>query len=689
MCSMCRRLFFVFVVLAVSCPLYAEVDHLYQAPWWSWYLGGPSGFGADYTDLAVDPNADTGNVVYGTRVDGGIDRMWTAEYLGWQWQADPIYIDDGATLLTTLYRQIEDCNASGFFYALRAEGGIDLIYQDEFWQWHADNMYIDEGATLLTTLYTDFDVDYNTPDSAGFGLRSEADGNGIDRIWRDQYWLWHADPIYTNDGTVLLTTLYTDFASNSQGGSSGLALRAGGGIDTLYADQWYQWHADRIYTNDGTVLLETLYTAIVANSQASTWFALRAVGGIDYLYADQWNQWHADKLWTNDGTVELTTLYTSIASDQDQSPLVYATKASGGVDAISQDVGWQWHADPILIEGGAAYDEICHDIVHSPASSPQGDLFVAWGLPQCVPLFTPETDIDHDCQVNLSDFAVIADDWLLGEYYVTSTAPNSLGLVAYYKFELDTDDSASYPTGPYPGTMGVDPCNPAWVSGRIDNFALEFDGDGDYINCGTFNPSETTGQLTISLWADWKGTNGNYQTMVSKRNAWDSNSMMWQLYTGSLDNDTSIKFATQSNGSWFEDVNIPQNLGQWGQWTHVAVTYDGNEVVLYIDGLNVSPAVPFTMDNGTTADVVIGASQSNGNESFNGRLDDIRIYDYALSHAEVAYLALEGPGEQVLHSLQSYGNLSNDEPEGSRIVDFKDIAVLAEDWLSEYYYTLP
>jgi hypothetical protein len=65
---------------------------------------------------------------------------------------------------------------------------------------------------------------------------------------------------------------------------------------------------------------------------------------------------------------------------------------------------------------------------------------------------------------------------------------------------------------------------------------------------------------------------------------------------------------------------------------------------------------------------------------FNGMLDDLRIYDYALTDGEI--LSLAGVGE-VYYPLTSPANIYDEEPINSKKVNFKDLAVLADEWLQE------
>jgi hypothetical protein len=88
------------------------------------------------------------------------------------------------------------------------------------------------------------------------------------------------------------------------------------------------------------------------------------------------------------------------------------------------------------------------------------------------------------------------------------------------------------------------------------------------------------------------------------------------------------------------------------------------------------------------------AAEFNGRPNatgyFEGDLDDVRIYDRALSQAEIAYLADVSPDDGQLHiAVPSVANIRDDEAEGSRVVNFKDFAVLMGQWLDAGLWPAP
>ena len=71
-------------------------------------------------------------------------------------------------------------------------------------------------------------------------------------------------------------------------------------------------------------------------------------------------------------------------------------------------------------------------------------------------------------------------------------------------------------------------------------------------------------------------------------------------------------------------------------------------------------------------------------ETFNGELDEIRIYDHALTPSEIAYLADTSPEDgEVYTLLPSVAEIYDGEAKGQRAINFRDFAILTSVWLEE------
>jgi len=250
----------------------------------------------------------------------------------------------------------------------------------------------------------------------------------------------------------------------------------------------------------------------------------------------------------------------------------------------------------------------------------------------------PAGDFTEDYLVDFEDLKILADDWLVSGYDLAG--PLSTGLVSRYGFDGNAFDTAG-------GNHGTEVGNPTYTPGRYDQ-AISLDGDGDYVNCGNDASFNITDAITISIWL--KGTFDN---------TWDSiieKGYNWLLCRGAGDNAV---FFCLGLGNVQGSKNINDD-----QWHHVAALYDGSKVCLYVDGEPDGSQVVSGSLNVSTANVYIGGNTS---QSFNGLIDDVFIYNRALSEQEIQFLAGRIPTD-----LNTDG-----------VVNLNDFAQQAQHWLSQ------
>jgi predicted negative regulator of RcsB-dependent stress response len=172
-----------------------------------------------------------------------------------------------------------------------------------------------------------------------------------------------------------------------------------------------------------------------------------------------------------------------------------------------------------------------------------------------------------------------------------------------------------------------------WINSKSGyGKALYFKGDNatGHVDCGTWNPSELTGQLSIALWIRWDGSGGNWQAPISKRNNWAADRMAWQV--GLNKDSQQISFYREGSYPNCGDCVLPK-----GEWTHVAVTFDGTIVVFYMNG-KVTGRGDFSFGSHTNASIIIGAADPGGLDTFHGALDEVYIFNNALSENDVIQL---------------------------------------------------
>ena len=154
------------------------------------------------------------------------------------------------------------------------------------------------------------------------------------------------------------------------------------------------------------------------------------------------------------------------------------------------------------------------------------------------------------------------------------------------------------------------------------------------VNCGAEDPS-AGGQLSVSAWVKWDGINGNWQAIAGKSFAFEDRRWIFQL----RDSDGMIQWG----GTDQDALHIFSTVAlEVGQWQHVAGTCDGSYSKIYINGEIVGEGAGGFRDGAAAqANVTLGFGEDRNDydESFNGLIDDIRIYSGTLSESEVRKLA--------------------------------------------------
>ena len=197
-----------------------------------------------------------------------------------------------------------------------------------------------------------------------------------------------------------------------------------------------------------------------------------------------------------------------------------------------------------------------------------------------------------------------------------------LGPAAHWKLD-ETSGSIAFDTTPnaHDAALNNFPGDDSqWVAGQVDG-ALSFDGINDYVSTPhVIDPS--AGPFTACAWVQSSVPN---RKILSQTNG-SGTGRTW-LYTDASGNLASF-LGGVSMASYFHTTD--------GQWHHVALVWDGTRRYLYGDGNNLIPDAYFPPE---ACDGVlhIGATK-NGTGTWNGLMDDVRIYDRALSPQEIADL---------------------------------------------------
>ncbi|MCP4263487.1 MAG: LamG domain-containing protein, partial [Planctomycetes bacterium] len=214
----------------------------------------------------------------------------------------------------------------------------------------------------------------------------------------------------------------------------------------------------------------------------------------------------------------------------------------------------------------------------------------------------------------------------------------SADLVAHWKLDEGSGntvyDSSSY------GNDGTFKGDPQWVAGYYGG-ALDIDGTDDNIDCGNDDSLNIADEITLSAWINMaqRPDVDTWYTIPWKEGA-------YSMYLYGADNTVT----TLAADFWLDtgradiwngpDIDIPPN-----DWTHIAVTFNSTDFEFYVNGEH-----DYTQNEPATIEIsAINLLFTENGSNFKCLVDDVRIYNHALTQAEIL-AAMEG-GEEYPYVL--------------------------------------
>jgi len=262
------------------------------------------------------------------------------------------------------------------------------------------------------------------------------------------------------------------------------------------------------------------------------------------------------------------------------------------------------------------------------------------------------TDFDRDGDVNFIDFVKIASSWLAqwgSENYDAKTNFNEDDIVdnkdlcvfagewlqtdhrlGHWRFDKgDGNTAVDSGTGGNDGTLFGDT---AWVLDDPNRgICLDFDGVGDYVKTAdTTNGLDfAPNSFSASVWINAEQVTGDWRTILEYNRGGHNWFGMW------LSSGGNFHFRV---GNDTKDSDRTLNADQWYLLTAVYDSTD-REMSLYIDGQfdsSATQSVGFT--SSVASKLTIGVRNLEDDEYFDGKIDDVRIYNAALEDEEVQAL---------------------------------------------------
>ncbi|MDD4410029.1 MAG: LamG domain-containing protein, partial [Candidatus Pacebacteria bacterium] len=221
------------------------------------------------------------------------------------------------------------------------------------------------------------------------------------------------------------------------------------------------------------------------------------------------------------------------------------------------------------------------------------------------------------------------------------------GLVSHWKFDEGSGITAYDSAGTSNGTLVN---GPTWKTSIdcISGGCLQFDGVNDYVNCGNGQDLNfSTGDFSYSLWFKIPSITNTYYVIFNKESSDYQNGI--NLFIWNSEN----KLVAQVRGG--SPVNIYSNSAIIpNKFYHVVITRSGSNGYMYLNGeLQSSFSSNWTSDVNTTKSLQFAYQNATTPNMFNGSLDEVLIYNKALSVQEVNVLYSHG-----LDTLGQCGSIS-------------------------------
>ena len=248
--------------------------------------------------------------------------------------------------------------------------------------------------------------------------------------------------------------------------------------------------------------------------------------------------------------------------------------------------------------------------------------------------------------VGVNGSGVLTSNTLIGKCFIIASLPalgfsdsiavNIIGALYHWPLDEGSGASASDATGH--GNTSAFQGAPEWVAGKYGG-ALAFDGVDDYLS--TALSISVPNFITLSLWFKTTTTTGGKLIGFGNTQTGQSGSYGRHLY---MNNAGKIYFSSDFGGE--NTISTPFSYND-DRWHHAAATFSSEGMMLYVDGaLQASNPAVISSPGGVDGkycrigfDNIAGWPSAPSSNYFSGQLDDISVYDIALSANTIAAIA--------------------------------------------------
>lgn len=254
--------------------------------------------------------------------------------------------------------------------------------------------------------------------------------------------------------------------------------------------------------------------------------------------------------------------------------------------------------------------------------------------------------------------------------WATWTANLNTGLVSYYTLNETSGTIAYDSLGLNNGTIDGATIN---QTGKIGT-AYDFDGNNDFVKLSTLDPLHIYHHVTISIWINADTISG-IQRVFSKITGKSSGFAMNDMYIDSSGNINVREYTTADSdavttSTTFDLITSSSTITS-GTWNHIVYSFDGTtkNQSLYINGvLDTSRTtgnsyLMINYEGQTTEPHEFGRLFfGSGADYFDGKIDEIGIWNRSLTQAEITALYNSGDGITYINSFDESPNITLNSP---------------------------
>ncbi len=203
-------------------------------------------------------------------------------------------------------------------------------------------------------------------------------------------------------------------------------------------------------------------------------------------------------------------------------------------------------------------------------------------------------------------------------------------LIAWWKFDESDGDIAYNSLGKFDGVLNGDP--QWWPNDGVNGGVLSFDGTDDYLST-PFVIDPALDSFSVFAWI--KGSAPG-QVILSQEEG--ANWLMADPTDGALRTDLREPETTGRNASPAGPPLISTAVITDGNWHRIGFVRDGSDRILYVDGVEVARDTAAGLESSEGGLIIGAASPLESGSFFSGLIDDVHIYDKALTAEEIAAL---------------------------------------------------